>query len=429
MNALVISILTPILLLVLFSSNRIAAIAFLSGTLFLTQGQNFDIAGININGLRLIEIFTFSRVIIKKELFTIRLNKIDKALVAVFLSNTIIFLLRSDTGQAFTIGLGVDMVLCYFSFRALLRNEADLIYTLKAFAFLLIPFLGLTYIERYTGGSNIFSSMGGIVEGKFIREGTPRCMGSFRHPSLLGTLGATFIPIYIGLFFNKAHRKMAIIGMASSTGIVILSNSGGPLSSALFAAVCWTLWLFKEHLGKVRMAGFFLLIILALVMKAPIWYLFARVSSITGGDGWHRSYLIDRAILDLDKWWLAGMPITDTASWFPYIHQLTGGADMTNYFLFFGVTSGILTVILFIVFLYQVFSFNGRSLRDSRLSKSDSSNTTEYLTWGIGAAHAVHIINWQGITYFDQTYALWYFQVAAVTCVAPLLQKSKRSPL
>ena len=158
-------------------------------------------------------------------------------------------------------------------------------------------------------------------------------------------------------------------------------------------------------------------LLLAMVMKAPIWYLPAKASSLTGGDGWHRSYLMDVAFRNFDKWWLAGMAIRDTKNWFYYDLTATGGADITNQFLSFGLTAGMIGMILFFVLLYLAFSNLGKAMSVVR-SNHDESRKSEYLLWGLGVMLLVHMFNWLGITYFDQTYVIWFMQLAAIATLS-----------
>jgi hypothetical protein len=159
------------------------------------------------------------------------------------------------------------------------------------------------------------------------------------------------------------------------------------------------------------------LVLLALVMKAPIWYLLERVSQFTGGDGYNRAYLLDVSFQNLDKWWFAGMPITETVNWFPYSHPLTGGADITNEFISFGLSAGLGAVILVIVLLKNAFCNVGLAMTYVR-SASSNFGDTEFLLWGLGVLLTTHIITWLGITYFDQFYVVWFMQLAAISSVS-----------
>jgi len=157
---------------------------------------------------------------------------------------------------------------------------------------------------------------------------------------------------------------------------------------------------------------------LALVMKAPIWYLLARVSEITGGDGWHRSNLIDISFKHLGLWWFAGMNLKETADWFPDgVLVTTGVADITNQFLYFGFSGGLGAVILFVILLSRAYSGLGKALAAVRLTSSKTIET-EFILWGLGVMLLVHIVNWFDITYFDQMYVIWFLQLAAISSLS-----------
>jgi hypothetical protein len=181
----------------------------------------------------------------------------------------------------------------------------------------------------------------------------------------------------------------------------------------LVAIVGWLCWKVRTKMRYIRFGAFALFILLALVMKAPVWYLIAKVSSVTGGDGYHRSKLMEQGFNHIDAWALAGMPIEDTAGWFPYFIHGTGGADITNQFLSYGISSGLGSMGLFIFVLYLAFRSLGAALAAEQ-SRSESSGTSEPILWGMGVMLLVHVFNWLGINYFDQTYAVWYAQLASI---------------
>jgi hypothetical protein len=191
------------------------------------------------------------------------------------------------------------------------------------------------------------------------------------------------------------------------------ANAGGAASAAATGLACWVMWRFRTRMRLVRWGIVGSIVLLALTMKAPIWYIFARMASITGGDGWHRSYLIDVSMQHLSQWWLAGIPISQTAEWFPYVLDTTGGADITNQYLAFGLTAGVGAMILFILLLVRAFQELGRALGACRMNSQPPSEK-EYLLWGLGAMLVVHVSNWFGITYFDQMYMVWFFQLAVI---------------
>jgi len=155
----------------------------------------------------------------------------------------------------------------------------------------------------------------------------------------------------------------------------------------------------------------------AVLMKAPVWYLIAHVSAITGGDGWHRAHLMEACFNDLGKWWLAGMPLTETLDWFPYSLLANNGADITNAFVSFGIVAGVGALGLFILVLKRAFSALGMALQAVR-DASPQPAEAEFFLWGMGCMLAAHVVNWVGITYFDQTYVFWFAQLAAISTLS-----------
>jgi hypothetical protein len=414
MNPVGALILFVIIVVVAAVPRRWALLGMMAGVLYLTQGQQIEIFGFNFYAIRFIELVGFIRVMTRHEFSFSQLNRMDRVFLLFYIYMTVVFLLRSSEGYANQIGTAADAILCYFTFRGLVGDIEDFRWFLRAFLILLVPFALLILFESMTGRNPFFLALGGDVYGDWMRNDRPRCLGSFRHPSLLGTLGASFFPLYIGLACSRTTRKAAFLGLGLCLLIVWASNSGGPSNCAGVGIIGWLLWPLRTRMRLIRrlmLAGF---ILLAMVMKAPIWYLPAKVSAFTGGDGWHRSYLMDVAIRNLDKWWLAGMSLSQTKDWFPYNVTGTGGADITNQFLSFGLTAGMVAMILFFVLLYLAFSNLGKAIAVVR-SNHPASNEHEFLFWGFGVMLVAHIFNWLGITYFDQTYIIWFMQLAAIS--------------
>ncbi len=249
-------------------------------------------------------------------------------------------------------------------------------------------------------------------------------MGSFKHPSLLGTMGAALLPLYLGLVLAAGSRTSALAGVALCSAIVWLSNSGGPLGAAAVGVLGWLFWVARRELFAVRLALLGIVVILGLAMQAPVWYLPARVSLLTGGGGWHRSYLMDVAFSDFDKWGLTGMDPAETVGWFPYLVQATNAADITNAYLDLGLKAGVLAIVLFVLLLVRAFRRIGQALELGRRIRV-TRRGTDYLLWASGCALLVHIFNWFGITYFDQIYVVWFMQLAAVSALSPGLQQKR----
>jgi hypothetical protein len=414
MNATGASILTILVLVVLLGSRRWALLAMMAGVLFVPQAQQIEVANFNLFSVRFLELAGFIRVVSRGEFSFLRLNKIDRALLLLYSFTATVYLLRSTEGVAYMIGVVVDAWLCYFTFRALMVDMEDVRWFLKAFVFLLAPFVLLLLIESLTR-YNVFSAIENGLTGS-VRGERFRCVGSFRHPDLLGTLGASFLPLYIGLARGRTGRVQAFVAIGLCLAIVWCSNSGGPVCAAAMGVIGWGCWKFRAKMREVRWGIVGLIVLAALLMKAPVWYLLAHVSDVVGGGGWHRSYLMDVSFQHLGQWWFDGMRAEDTSDWFPYNLSLTGTVDITNEYLAFGLGAGLGAMALLILLLVRGFGATGEAMASVRL-REGGSNETAFLLWGLGVMLAVHVINWFGISYFDQIYVVWFLQLAAVSSV------------
>jgi hypothetical protein len=181
----------------------------------------------------------------------------------------------------------------------------------------------------------------------------------------------------------------------------------------LFEIVGLGIWFFRKHMSLIRKGIVAFLILMALVMKAPIWYLFARLSDVTGGTGWHRSYLLDQAFRHFNEWWLFGTQVT--GHWMPYALAINPlKADITNAYLAEGVNGGILTMVLFITIIVFLFKGIGKALD---IFKSYSI-THEKVVWCIGASLLGHVVALFSVTYFDQTIIYWYFLCSSIAMLS-----------
>jgi hypothetical protein len=387
----------------------------MAGVLYLSQGQTDVVLGLNLFPVRFLEVAGFARVLGRRELPFSRMNRIDYIFLFFYTYMTVVFLLRSSEARVYQIGLMVDATLCYFIFRSLIIDIEDFRWFLRHFVFLLALYAAVVAVERFAG-QNLFILVGASAS-DMIRGDRIRCIGSFRHPILLGTLGASFFPLYLGLFFDKASRIRSIVGIGLCLAIVVFSNSGGPLNAAAMGLVGWLLWFKRREMKLVRRSIVGLLVFFAIFMKAPIWYLPDKLAVITGGDGWHRSHLLEMAAHDIGKWWLAGMSGLETKDWFAY--TLHGGADITDQYIAFGLAAGLGALALFILLLVQSFKSLGTSLALVR-SGQEEDRKREFMLWGLGVMLAAHVVNWLGVCYFDQMYVVWFMQLATISSLSQL---------
>jgi hypothetical protein len=130
-------------------------------------------------------------------------------------------------------------------------------------------------------------------------------------------------------------------------------------------------------------------------MKAPVWFLIARIDLTGASSGYHRAMLVDTFIRHFNEWWLIG---TNTnASW---------GYDMwdlSNQFVAEGVTGGLATFICFIALISMSFGRIGDARKAARGDRK-----REWFLWFLGAALVSHIVAYWGISYFDHTQMSWF---------------------
>jgi hypothetical protein len=424
MNAVSGSILVVLLVVVCFAPRRWALLAVMAAVFYLTQGHGVDVGGLRLFPIRFVAVFAFARVVVRGELIWSRLNRIDLTLLLLYNYAALVWILSSPEHEAQQFASAIDPTLCYLAFRGLIGGLDDMRWVLRAFVVLLLPFTALIYTERLTG-QNAFLIVGGYPQ-LYFRDGVARCMGPFRHASLMGSVAASFLSLYIALALAEKRRVEAALGAMLCLVLIVLSNSGGPLTSAGAVFLGWFLWPLRERMFLVRRAAVALLLLFMIFMEAPIWYLPFKISSVVGGGGFHRSLLMEQAWRHLDQWWLIGMDVKDTGVWMPYVlDAIGGGADMTNQFLVFGVRAGLLAVGLLVAALSLGFVGIGKLLTSARAS-GDRTTAKQLLLWGLGVSLFVHAVSWLGCSYFDQSWAIWLMHIAAVSsamqaaeCAAP----------
>ena len=356
-----------------------AALGVMAAVCYITQGQLYVVAGLNMHAIRIVLLAGLVRVFLRGEFRDIKFNKIDWTMIAFILTMTIIPSWREGTWAIFVYRLGsaYDIALSYWVFRALLKNWMEVEEFFYGLAFLIVP-MTLEMIFECVMHRSLYEPFGGIGD-LTIRQGRPRCQGAFRIGITAGVFGATLIPLFVALLRSKGRQRGAVVGLICALIITWTSNSSGPLMAALSSVVAWMFWPMRERMQTVRRGILAVLIGLHLSMKVPVWYIFSKLGMLTGGDGWHRSYLIDRFIHYFPNWWLAGTE--DTHDWMPYVLP-DGNADITNLYVAVGITGGLTTLVLLIWMLVLCFKFLGTALSAVRTQFSE----TEILLWGFGGA-------------------------------------------
>lgn len=398
---------------------RLAIFPILLAVCYMTMGQRLIIAGLSFPIFRILIFFGFIRLVIKGEIYALKLNPIDKAIIWWIIISIVtgVLLEKSLEGLINRLGLAYNALGCYYLFRFLIRDRDDLLTLLKMMAIIIVP-LAISVLIEKTTSRNIFSIFGGVPEITMIRDGKLRCQGPFRHPILMGTFAATLIPLFVSLWFkDKGGKLFSIIGIISATIITYASSSSGPLLSYIFALIALFMWPLKNHMRAIRWVIFIGLVSLHMIMKAPIWFLIGRLAEFTGGTGWHRSQLIDTTIRHFNEWWLTGTKYT--AHWMWSASNDPNMIDITNQFILEGVNGGIWRMGAFIIIIILCFRALGKSI----LLLKDQPIDLRIFSWSLGAALFTHIVSFISVSYFDQIIVFWYLLLAMISTTSIICEQ------
>jgi hypothetical protein len=405
------------MLLVLPRRLALLPIAFI--TCYMTFGQQLVVAGLHFTMLRVVVLFGCARLVLRSELRDLKWLRMDTLVVLWVISGVTIYTLLWRSLDALTnrLGFAYDAVGLYFIFRFLIRDMDNIRSATKLFAITLLPLALCMMVEKSTG-VDPFYALGGVPQFTVIREGVLRCQGPFSHPILAGTFGAVWLPLFVGLWWQgSGNRLAAVIGIISSTAITLLSGSSGPVATYMVGIVGLSLWSARNHMRTIRRGIVVFLLALQVVMKAPLWFVFAKIDIFSGSTGWHRANVIDRTFANFFDWWLLGTK--DVGSWGIW------AGDITNQYILEGVRGGLISVIFFVWIIVVAFSGLGLAMRAPNLD----SPRHHRMLWALGSALLAHVIGFFSISYFDQNVVNWYLLLAMIgVCVTVYAPETQPKP-
>jgi hypothetical protein len=388
---------------------RWAPVPLLVGACYMTLGQGFEISGLNFPIIRLLLLAGLVRVFVRGERPYGLMVGMDWAFVAwagwAILASPFhekpMATLVNHMGMVYN-GLGI-----YFLMRCFCQTEKDARDVLRAIALLLVP-VALEMVYEQISHHNLFSIFGGIPEEPAVRNGRLRSQGPFAHSILAGTVGAVCIPLMISIWRYNAFQ--AGVGLGACLAIILTSASSGPLMSVIMGLFALMLWRWRHLTRQMRIAAVGGYILLDLVMKAPAYYLLARIDLTGSSSSYHRAALIEAALAHLAEWWWAG---TDyTRHWIPSgVPWSPDHVDITNHYLAQGVRGGLLLMLLFISLLWIGFRYVGQLLR----FLSCEPVRRQFLVWSLGASLFAHAASCLAVAYFDQSILFLYLPLALIT--------------
>jgi len=392
------------------SGSRATAVsALLLTAALMPLGQGVTLIGLHFQLLRILLLVCFFRMVTRAEYRGFKLNKLDRLVLACSLTGVLCGIIRGASQETF--GLAFNELGTYFVVRILTKEPKDV---LTHFRFLITAavIIAVCMTVEFATKNNPFSFLGGEIPTE--RGDRVRCQGPFLTPILAGTFGVIVFSTMLGYWFHERRKKVLILlAMVAGLVITVLSNSSGPLVCLVTALAAFFLWPLRKHFRIFRYAAVIALLLASFVMKAPVWFLIAKLSDIAGGGGWHRSYIIDLAVNNFSDWWLCGT--SRTADWAPDYQVLLvdpDNIDITNYYISQGVKGGLVRLGLFIAIIVVSFKIIG-----SRVRQNTDLPLNRKLIWAVGVTLAVHCAAFISVSYFDQILIYWFWTVAIISCL------------
>jgi hypothetical protein len=395
-------------LLLLVSSRQNGLKALLGVALLIPMGQQFLVLGLHFSFFRVLIAVGLMRVFLRGDHHGFAMKKVDKLFIAWALIGVVCGAIRGMKAEY--LGAAYDSLGIYFVVRILTKEPKDVLSPLRFLCLLSLVVAGVMCVETATH-RNPFSIMGGVPLVDAVREGRVRCQGPFQHPIAAGTFGGCFFPLMIGLWLQGGSgRGAALAGIIGCIVITITAVSSGALMCVMAACIGLFLWRARNRMRLFRRAVVALLIALTIVMKAPVWYLIAKVSDLVGGGGWHRSYIIDLCVHHFSSWWLVGDSYSKR--WSPDYTGIVGdpnSLDITNYYVAQCAAGGIWMFAAFIAIITCCFQIVGRLVHSD-----ENLPWKRTFIWTFGVCLAAYCTSFISSGVANQSGVFWHWLLAVV---------------
>jgi hypothetical protein len=331
------------------------------------------------------------------------------------------------SGPLYTLGIIFNISLIYFLVRIWCGSVDEVVSLVAAVGFVLLP-VAVEMVVEQAVGKNLFASLGGIPETVIERNGRLRAQGPFRHPILAGTVGATCLPLMLGIW--RSNRMAAMIGAAASVMMVLASASSGPVVSLLVGAGVVMCWRFRRHAKRAVWAGIAGYLLIELISSRPAYHVIVTRLDFTGSStAYYRARLIDTTVKHFSEWWMFG---TDyTRHWIPsgIGSVLANGKhiDVTNYYIGFGIAGGLLAILLVLAIIRRCLADVIEHVNDE---EGEDAHGEKFMIWCVGASLFSHAVSGLSIAYFDQSQTFFWLSVATLSSlIAVHGRAAAREPL
>jgi hypothetical protein len=252
---------------------------------------------------------------------------------------------------------------------------------------------------------NVFGLLGGVKAIPEVREGKVRSQGAFQHSLTAGTFAATAVPLFFLLWKSGRAKILAIVGVVAATVMTVTTQTSTSLLTYAASIGAVFLWPLRRKMKMVRTGLVVALVGLHLVMKAPVWFLIARIDLTGSSSSYHRAALIDQFVNHFSSWWLIGTKDAATWGWDMW--------DAQNMYVSVGEAGGLAALVFYILVIARSFAKLGKS------RKRATSRKQEWFLWFLGAALFANVVAFFGVNYFDQSRMAW-FALISIICACTL---------
>jgi hypothetical protein len=412
-------------ILILVVKRKYEIYPFLFGAFFIPFKQAINIGGAHFQMLRFLAIFGLVRLcwdgLILRKVQPVfgKLHPVDRAFIYLTLVSAIALIVLNKQWAAVTSEVGTifNALGIYFLLRFLIRDEEDVLRTVKALT-LIGAVAAVSMLIEHATFRNFWSYAGGVSLAPDFRDAHVRAQAFFAHSIIAGCYGAVLLPFSVWLWLKGGkQKKYAVLCFLSSTVMTIASWSSTPIMTYLAGISAFAFWPLRKQMRWIRRGIVAALIFLHLVMHGPVWSLIDHIDIVGGNSANHRYHLVDACIRHFWDWWLIGT--NDNANW---------GFDMwdtANTFVGTAETGGLLALILMLAVISRSF----RSIGQAR-AHFESDKIKQMQLWSIGAAIFAECTAFFGISYYDQTIVAWYALLAIAVGLTSLTSvQANREPV
>jgi len=401
MSPLVMILMVLATILIFALPRKYVMVPVLLAVFLIPQGSVIVLAGVHLMAVRIISLVGCLRILIPglaspSKLFAGGWMLIDTLFTFWALARSSAVIILSLTSAAFVNEVGHlwSSFGMYFLLRALIQDDEDIKRAIKILALVAaVNAVGMVY--EHFRVQNLFALiLGGVQAVPSVRTGSVRSQGSFQHAILGGVYGGTLVGLLLWLWYSSKSKLIVVIGLISAMTMVLTSASSTPLTAVGGTVLAICLWPLRDKMRLVRWSVALTLISLHMVMKAPVWFLIARVDIISSSTGYFRAVLIDQMVRHFPDWWLAGN-----------LHYGWWGEelwDLSNQFVAEAFVGGLLTLALFIAMIVHCYSRIGIARK-----MVEGDRRKEWTMWLLGAALSSHMMAFFGVSYWDQMWVAW----------------------